>query len=305
MQFVEINAKGETSSAGSAPFLDYQPLDATQRPLIESALQAEWLHGDLESNVRTYAARELVPAHLQEVKSRREESISRTEAAVRDRLTKEIQYWDRRAEDLKAQEHAGRVNARLNSELARRRADDLQARLQKRIQELEQERHISAQPPVVLGGALIVPVGLLKNIQDKEADLFARQTKAVEEAAMQAVMIEERKLGFEPKDVSKQKLGWDIESRIGTGKLRFIEVKGRISGATTITVSKNEILAGLNKPDDFYLAIIEVVFESEKAIAKAIHYIQKPFQREPDFGAVSVNYEMREFMGAGISEKIK
>ena len=96
---------------------------------------------------------------------------------------------------------------------------------------------------------------------------------------MQAVMIEERKLGFEPKDVSKQKLGWDIESRIGTGKLRFIEVKGRISGATTITVSKNEILAGLNKPEDFFLAIIEVDFESEKAIAKAIHYIQKPFQR--------------------------
>ena len=130
------------------------------------------------------------------------------------------------------------MNARLNSELARRRADDLQARLQKRMQELEQERHISAQPPVVLGGALIVPVGLLKNVQDKEADLFARQTKAVEEAAMQAVMIEERKLGFEPKDVSKQKLGWDIKSRIGTGKLRFIEVKGRISGATTITVSR-------------------------------------------------------------------
>ena len=177
MQFVEINARGETSSAGSAPFLDYHPLDATQRPLIEFVLQAEWLRGDLELSISTYAVRELVPAHLQEVKSRREESISRTEAAVRDRLTKEIQYWDRRGEDLKAQEHAGRVNARLNSELARRRADDLQARLQKRMQELEQERHISAQPPVVLGGALIVPVGLLKNIQDKEADLFACQKK--------------------------------------------------------------------------------------------------------------------------------
>ena len=35
MQFVEINARGETSSAGSAPFLDYHPLDATQRPLID------------------------------------------------------------------------------------------------------------------------------------------------------------------------------------------------------------------------------------------------------------------------------
>ena len=95
---------------------------------------------------------------------------------------------------------------------------------------------------------------------------------------------------------SKQKLGWDIKSQIGTGKLRFIEVKGRTIGATTVTISKNEILAGLNKPDDFLLAVIEVDFEGEKAIAKAIHYVHKPFQREPDFAATSVNYELQELL---------
>jgi hypothetical protein len=34
----------------------------------------------------------------------------------------------------------------------------------------------------------------------------------------------------------------------GTGKLRFLEVKGRVSGAETITVTRNEILYSLNKP---------------------------------------------------------
>ena len=43
----------------------------------------------------------------------------------------------------------------------------------------------------------------------------------------------------------------------GTGRLRFIEVKGRVAGADTITVTKNEILYSLNKPDDFILAIVE------------------------------------------------
>jgi hypothetical protein len=43
----------------------------------------------------------------------------------------------------------------------------------------------------------------------------------------------------------------------GTGKLRFIEVKGRVAGADTITVTRNEILYSLNKPDDFILAIVE------------------------------------------------
>ena len=68
----------------------------------------------------------------------------------------------------------------------------------------------------------------------------------------------ERNLGFEPTDREFEKLGYDIESRIpGTGKLRFIEVKGRVSGAATVTVTKNEILYSLNKPKDFILAIVE------------------------------------------------
>ncbi len=50
---------------------------------------------------------------------------------MKDRLTKEINYWDHRAEDLKHQEQAGKPNARLNSNEARKRADTLQARLQK------------------------------------------------------------------------------------------------------------------------------------------------------------------------------
>ena len=53
----------------------------------------------------------------------------------------------------------------------------------------------------------------------------------------------ERSLGFEPTDREFEKLGYDIESRVlGTGKLRFIEVKGRVTGAQTITVTNNEIL---------------------------------------------------------------
>jgi hypothetical protein len=300
MQFIEINAKGETRNAGPAPFLDYQPLDEALWALAEPVLKAEWLQDGLEAKIREYAAISLVAAHLQEVRERREETVARTKAAVQDRLTKEVAYWDHRAEELKAQEAAGRKNARLNSELARRRADDLQARLQKRLAELEQERHLSAQPPLVLGGALILPAGLLARLRggsiSPEAALFARQRKAVELAAMLAVMEKERGLGNQPVDVSAQDLGWDVESLVGNqrGRLRFIEVKGRIDIATTVTVTRNEILAGLNKPQDYLLAVVEIAFEGEQARAKDVHYIQRPFRREPDFAAVSVNYELDE-----------
>jgi superfamily II DNA or RNA helicase len=298
MQFVEMDEPGSATSAGPAPFLDYTPLPPDMRPLVAPILEKAWLKNELESKARDYAVQNLVPRMFIETKQRREETVSRTLAAVKDRLTKEISYWDHRAQDLKAQEQSGKVNARLNSEMAQRRADDLQTRLQRRVEELEHERQLSPQPPLVLGAALILPAGLMAWLQGHpvpEPGLFAIQKKAVEEAAMHAVFQNEISLGFLPADVHRENLGWDIESAIpGSGKLRFIEVKGRIEGAETVTVSKNEILAGLNKPDDFILAVIEVSFEAEIAKATYLHYIKHPFRHEPDFAATSVNYDWKE-----------
>ena len=56
-------------------------------------------------------------------------------------------------------------------------------------------------------------------------------TQAAAARARAAVMEVERALGFEPIDREFEKLGYDIESRVpGTGRLRFIEVKGRVVG---------------------------------------------------------------------------
>ena len=72
---------------------------------------------------------------------------------------------------------------------------------------------------------------------------------------MKEVMRVEKQLGFIPRDVAADKCGYDVESHSSGGdeRLRFIEVKGRAKGATTVTVTKNEILTGLNKPEQFIL----------------------------------------------------
>src|SRR5207249_9925452 len=103
----------------------------------------------------------------QEVRTRRVEWIDKARVAVKDRLTKEINYWDHRAEELRLQEQAGKPNARLNSQEARRRADDLQTRLQKRLEQLDLERQISALPPVVPGRPVVAPDGLIAKITDR------------------------------------------------------------------------------------------------------------------------------------------
>ena len=107
----------------------------------------------------------------------------------------------------------------------------------------------------------------------------------------------ERSLGFEPTDREFEKLGYDIESRVpGTGKLRFIEVKGRVT-APTITVTRNEILYSLNKPDDFILAIVEFLTRRHIECTTCA----SPFRREPDFGVTSVNYNFDELLDRGSS----
>lgn len=317
MQFVEMDETGEVRSAGFAPYLDYRPLEEGETELVQPLLDQPWLKDGVESRAQAHAITELVPRHLAEVKGPKEELVAKTMAAVKERLTKEIVYWDHRAEQLKLQEQAGKVNARLNSGLARQRADDLQSRLQRRLEELKGERQLSPMPPVVLGGALVIPAGLLarlKGERQSEPDLFARETKRVELLAMQAVVETERHLGYTPRDVSRDNVGYDVESGSEDGgRLRFLEVKGRIRGATTVTLTKNEILTALNKPDDWILALVEVPPSPEFPEGDAfrvsdrqetygvpegcvVRYVRQPFQREPDFGATSVNYDLRDLL---------
>ena len=57
-------------------------------------------------------------------------------------------------------------------------------------------------------------------------------------------------------------------------------------------MTRNEILYSLNKPDDFILAIVEFI-DTDK---HKVHYLRQPFQREPDFGVTSVNYDFAELL---------
>jgi hypothetical protein len=298
MLYVETNAAGNARNLQYAPYLDYRPL-AADEPGLEAILsrpESSWIGRDLEQAALGHAIAHVVPEHVAEVRARKLALLEKTEAAVKERLTKEISYWDHRAEQLKLQEQSGRSNARLNSGEARKRADALQGRLEKRMVEIKQERQISPLPPVVLGGLLVVPAGLIAAMAGRAAPASASSpdTQAAAARAREIVMKIERGLGFEPTDREFERLGYDIESRVPhTGRLRFLEVKGRVTGADTITVTRNEILYSLNKPDDFILAIVEFLDDG----AHRVHYARRPFQREPDFGVTSVNYNFAELLG--------
>ncbi len=295
VHFVELAEDGAVRSGGYAPYLDYRPATADEQALGRSdeVRRSGWLTGEaLEARVLDYAIEELVPRHLARVRERREARIDKTLAAVHERLTKEINYWDRRAAELRQQEQTGRVNVKLNAARAQQRADELAARLEERTAQLQRERQIAATPPVIIGGALVLPAGL---VLGATAPRDAVHTRITEQRGMQAVTAAELRLGNDPRDVSRQKFGYDIESLDPrTGRLRFIEVKGYSAGAQTVSVTRNEILTALNQPEQFILALVEVGDDNR---AREPRYVRQPFSKEPDFGVTSVNYDLGELVG--------
>jgi len=289
---IEVDDDGTMRQIHFAPYLDYRPLKEDE-PKVDQILarpECEWIKRDLETKVLEYAVASVVPEHYKEVSDERLSLIDKTRVAVKDRLTKEINYWDHRAEELKAKEQSGHPNASLNSGEARKRADALDSRMKKRLTQLALESQLSPLPPVIQGGFLVIPLGLVKAMRGEatKRETYPADTQESAARARAIVMDVERNLGFEPVDREFEKLGYDIESHIpGTGKLRFIEVKGRVSGARSITVTRNEVLYSLNKPEDFILAIVEFLDEAKYKV----HYIRRPFQREPDFLVTSSEYD--------------
>jgi hypothetical protein len=297
--FVEIRSDGKATMAGYAPYLDYLPLPENYKERADVMMRDPWLNGDLEKQAVGYAISNVVPEHLREVKTRREKLIEKTETEVHARLKKEINFWDQRAVDLEAQESTGKRRSKLNSSNARARAEALAERLKKRMDELQKERQITAPPPTILGGALILPQGCFadeagSNEVNEPPAMFAGDNRdRTERLAMEAVMRKERELGNEPEDVCLENRGYDIQSRDPeTGALRFLEVKGRAAGAVTVTVTKNEILTSLNRPEGYYLVLVEV----DDDAAREPRYIANPFSVEPDFGTASVNFKIRELL---------
>src|SRR5262249_14884409 len=196
--FVETDEALGPRDAGPAPFLDYRAPTPEELAAVAPLRDEEWIRADLDHEVLGFAIAEVVPGHIDEVSRRTNDRIDRTVAAVRARLLGEIAYWDHRANTLQEQEEAGRPRG--GAARARRTADELEQRLDRRLTDLEAERRVSPRPPVVTGGALVVPQGhldaLAKGERDSGEDALQRARTAA--LAVGAVMEVEHALGRQP-----------------------------------------------------------------------------------------------------------
>jgi len=293
LQFAAIDKSGRVANAGIAPHLNLRPATADESGAVRDLLDESWLTSELEKTAIRFATVELAQGHVAEVKARRLPEIDKVEREVRARLKKEINYWDSRAFELKEEEKAGK-KTRLNWQNAQRRAEDLAERQKRRMDQLERERFISSQPPRVRGGMVVIPRGLLNaRLAPSISNHFAENSAArriIELAAMEAVMAAERALGHTPVDVSAEKIGYDIASHDPkSGHLRFIEVKGRVDGADSVMITRQEIITSLHEPEKFILAVVSVT----NGFAHEPRYVRGPLvEREPSFLETAIQFHL-------------
>ena len=307
LQFVRVAPNGSATFAGWAPHLDLEPLAPDNRTLVEDLLSAPWIRADQEQRALALAAETLVPEHFQEVAARRIAHVDKTLAAVHERLTSEIAFWSDRWLKLKEDSEAGK-DVRLNLENARRTVVDLEGRLENRKKQLMAMRHVTSSTPIVLGGALVIPAGLLRRLRGEpsaeEGSTFSTDTAArsrIEKLALGAVRRAEEARNCCVVDVSAQKCGWDLTSYAPSvdGKqpeARHIEVKGRVKGASTVTITRNEMLYALNQANKFVLALVLV---GENDAVEGPYYVTNLFDAEPGWGVASVNYDLESLLDKG------
>ena len=61
--------------------------------------------------------------------------------------------------------------------------------------------------------------------------------------------------------------------------------------ASTVTLTKSEVLTGLNKLDDFILALVEV-----QGTAATPRYVRHPLAKEPNFRVTGVIYDLPDLL---------
>jgi hypothetical protein len=308
LQFVAVNEAGEATAAGFAPHLDLAPFAAADLPVLAPLLAKPWLAGDMENRAIALAADVLVPEHVAEVGQRHVQQVDKTLAAVHERLTREISFWTHTIEKYEEDQKAGRdMSVALIK--PRRILQELDSRLTLRKRALLQSRNYVTAPPIVLGAALVVPQGLLRVLRGEvtaspaqfAADAAARAR--IEQLAMQAVRAAEEARGCKVVDVSAEKCGWDLTSYppMADGHLqpaRLIEVKGRVHGADSVTVTVNEIRACLNKPEQFWLAIVQVGPDDS---VSGPWYVKRPFTREPEAFAGATQFDLGPLLAMAVA----
>ncbi len=290
-----VDESGAVREAGPAPYLDYSPAADAQR---QDGVALPWL-AERERDTVSWIIAEQLPAFAHEVGSRRTVEFERIRERVKTRLTREVNRLETEALRADADTAAGK-KVRRSSESLRRSADDLDKRRESRLAMIERQLSMAPLPPRITAIALILPAVEEDAGAGPSVDPDARA--AIERRAVDAVLAAERALHRTPEEQAHNNPGFDVLTRAKDGPGVRIEVKGRIAGADTFTITRMEVLTALNTAPDHRLALVSVSPDGPEY--DELRYIGNAFQGvEPnwltDFDVVSQNLSWADWWERG------
>ena len=292
-----LEQDGTVTVSAAPPYLDYDRPEPGEAEAISEIVGSDWARQNHEKIVRAWAYREGLQPRMDEIKTRLDIETARTRAQVKDRLLAEINHWDREHNRLEALERAGTVG-RLRAETALVRARQLDERLNHRLEQLNEATNLVAVPAVIRGAALVIPSSLLATGEAPAPQTFARQIEEVERRAVDAVLAAERALGRAPVEMLRNNPGYDIQSTDNQGFVHYIEVKGRIEGSDTFTITTNEITFAQTQGDRHQLALVEVSTSGPER--DQLRYVSDAFAHlEPSATTRSYNEVWRDYWERG------
>lgn len=292
-----LEQDGTVTVSTAPPYLDYDRPDPTEVEAVAEIAGGDWARQNHEKLVRAWAYREGIQPRMDEIKARLNFDTGRTRAQVKDRLLAEINHWDREHNRLEALERGGAIG-RLRAETALVRARQLDERLSRRLEQLDEATTLVAVPAVIRGAALVIPSALLETDAYPGVQTFASQTEEVERRAVEAVLAAERALGREAVEMPRNNPGYDIQSTDTNGFVHYIEVKGRIEGSDIFTITTNEITFAQTQADRHRLALVEV--STTDAAHDQLRYVTDAFTHlEPSATTRSYNEVWRDYWERG------
>lgn len=279
------------------PYLEYERPARSEVAKIDEIMASDWAKKNHDKSVRAWAYREGMLPRKKELSLRLGVEAARTKTQVTDRLLAEINHWDREYNRLSALENAGTVG-RIRADTALTRARQLELRLKKRLEQLNESNALSAVPAVTRGVALVVPSRLVSDSRSQHSHTFARDTKAVERRAVEAVLRAERLYGRDPEEMAFNNPGYDIRTTDADGSIFYIEVKGRIEGSDTFTITTNEIAFAQTQGDRHRLALVSV--SAEGPDGDEVRYVLGAFDHmEPSDTTRSLNEVWSDYWNRG------
>lgn len=293
--YAYVDSFGTVASAGPAPYLDC--VAAPDTPAVAAARQLPWL-SEAEDKATSWIIANQLPEYLADVQPRRSAELSKARALVIKRLESERDRLLLDAAVAAEKERAGE-KPKQSAENLNRKAVELDMRLRKRLELLDQQALMSTKPPRILTAALVLPLGMLESDVPSAAPIHAKETKEVERRGVDLVLARERELGRKPVEQPFTNKGFDVLSTAANGDTYRIEVKARIEGATDFFITHNEVMTGKNAVPRYRLALVRV--DPHGPQRDRVRYIADPFATTDlgDFDATGIRGDWDKMWARG------